>query len=175
MHRLAYAFVIVLVSLLAPACGSTSGPAQSGSGGSRQPAATTSASGSAGNPCDRKLVGKDDVAGIVTSPITTVEPLQGDPQTCEFKTAGFNGVRVTVRPGLGDGSVHAWETGGMNLSVTPLAGVGDRAVWQDMLREVIATKHNVLCDVSVTGGPGGAAKDAQKRLGDLCNTIFSRQ
>jgi hypothetical protein len=63
----------------------------------------------------------------------------------------------------------------MNIPATPLEGVGDRAVWQDMLHEVIATKNNVLCDVSVMGPPGTAAPDAKKRLGDLCNAIFSRQ
>jgi hypothetical protein len=80
-----------------------------------------------------------------------------------------------VRPGLGNLTVSGWEKGQMNLPVTPFAGVGDRAVWQDALNEVIATKDDVLCDILVMGPPGTAAAGAQKRLGDVCNTIFSRQ
>ncbi|HEY3886743.1 MAG TPA: hypothetical protein VGL62_16130 [Vicinamibacterales bacterium] len=174
MRRLSYAFVIALVLLLAPACGGASGQTQSASGGRRQPAATISTSGPAGNPCDRKLVGQADLAGITTSPVQKVEALEGDPQSCVFSTA-MGTITVTVRPGLGNVSVSGWEKGQMNVPATPMSGVGDRAVWQDTMKEVIATKNDVLCDISVMGPPGTAAAGAQKRLGDLCNTIFSRQ
>jgi hypothetical protein len=92
-----------------------------------------------------------------------------------FSTALQSHITVTVRPGLGNVTVSAWENGQTNVPATPISGVGDRAVWQDSLNEVIATKNNVLCDISVMGPPGTAAPGAQTRLGNLCNTIFARQ
>lgn len=169
MRRVSCAFGIALVSIVMQACGAEPSP-----GVGQTHTATSAGAPGAGNPCDRKLVGEADLGGITTSPVLKVEPLEGDPQSCVFSTA-LGTLRVTVRPGLGNVSVSDWEKGQMNLPVTPMAGVGDRAVWQDTLNEVIATKHDVLCDVSVMGPPGTAAPGAQKRLGDLCNTIFSRQ
>ena len=166
-------FLLALLSLVASACGASS-PRQSASGGSRAPAAKT-APAPAGNPCERKLVSEADVVGIMTSPVAKMEPLEGDPQSCVFSTALQAHITVMVRPGLGNLTVSGWEKGQMNLPVTPFAGVGDRAVWQDALNEVIATKDDVLCDILVMGPPGTAAAGAQKRLGDVCNTIFSRQ
>jgi hypothetical protein len=166
-------FVFVSLLLISSSCGA-SGPGQSVSGENRAPAAKA-ASGPAGNPCDRKLVSLADAAGILTSAVVKTEPLEGDPQSCVLSTGQQSHITVTVRPGLGNMTVSAWEKGQMNVSSTPMPSVGDRAVWQDTLNEVIATKNNVLCDVSVMGPPGTAAPGAQKRLGDLCNTIFSRQ
>ena len=174
MHRRIYAFLIALLSLVVPACGA-SGQSQSASGGGRPGSAKGSASTPAGNPCERKLVSAADVAGIMTSAVVKTEPLDGDPQSCVFSTALQSHITVMVRPGLGNVTVSSWENGQMNLPATPMPGVGDRAVWQDTLNEVIATKDNVLCDINVIGPPGTAAPGAQKRLGNLCNTIFSRQ
>lgn len=163
MRHRTYACLVALLSLVAPACGSSS----------RAPA-KRAASRAVGNPCERKLVSKTDLTGITTSPVVKVEALDGDPQSCVFSTA-VGTVTVTVRPGLGNVSVSGWEKGQMNVPAAPLPGVGDRAVWQDTMNEVIATKNDVLCDISVMGPPGTAADGAKKRLGDLCNTIFSRQ
>ena len=173
MRHPTYGFLVALFLLAAAACGA-SGQTQSASGKSRAPAATPP-SKAAGNPCERKLVGETDVAGIMTSAVMKVERLEGDPQSCVFSTALGGTLTVMVRPGLGNVSVAAWEKGQMNVPAVPMPGVGDRAVWQDTMNEVIATKSDVLCDVSVMGPPGTAAPGAQKRLGDLCNTIFSRQ
>jgi hypothetical protein len=158
-----YAFLVAVLSLVAPACG-----------GSSQTQVKRPASAPPGNPCDRKLVGQADLAGITTSPVVKVEALEGDPQSCVFSTS-LGTVTVTVRPGLGNVSVSGWEKGQMNVPATPMPGVGDRAVWQDTMNEVIATKQDVLCDISVMGPPGTAAAGAKQKLGDLCNTIFSRQ
>lgn len=174
MCRLTYACLIALLSLVVPACGA-SGQGQSGSSGGGPGSAKGSAPTPAGNPCERKLVSAADVAGIMTSVVVKTEPLEGDPQSCVFSTALQSHITVMVRPGLGNVTVSSWEKGQMNLPTTPLRGVGDRAVWQDTLNEVIATKDDVLCDINVIGPPGTAAAGAQKRLGDLCNTIFSRQ
>jgi hypothetical protein len=128
-----------------------------------------------GNPCEQKLVGQADVAGIMTSPVVKTEALEGDPQSCIFSTATGGTITVMVRPGLGNVSVSSWERGQMHVPAAPMAGVGDRAVWQDTMNEVLATKNDVLCDISVMGPPGTAAAGAQRRLGELCNRIFSRQ
>jgi len=157
MRPLTYVCGTAFFSLVASAC-----------------AASGRAHGPSGNPCDRGLVGQADVAGIMTSPVAKMEALDGDPQSCVFSNALHDRLTVMVRPGLGDLTVSSWETGQMNGSATPMPGVGDRAVWQDTLNEVIATKNDVLCDISITGSPGTAAPQAKKRLGDLCNTIFSR-
>ena len=174
MRRLTYALPIVLLPLVVTACGA-SDRAESASGESGKKSGTASAPSQAGNPCERKLVSQADVAGIMTSPVVKTEPLEGDPQSCVFSTALQSHITVMVRPGLGNVTVSSWEKGQMNVPATPMPGVGERAVWQDMLNEVIATKNNVLCDISVMGPPGTAAPGAQKRLGDLCNTIFARQ
>jgi hypothetical protein len=155
-------------------CGG-SGHAQSPAEGDHRAVTPGSAAGPPGNPCDRKAISLADAAGILTSPLLKTEPLEGDPQSCLLSTGQQSHITVTVRPGLGNMTVSAWEKGQMNMPATPMAGVGDRAVWQDTLNEVIATKNNVLCDVGVMGPPGTAAPGAQKRLGDLCNTIFSKQ
>lgn len=157
MRPLTYVCGTALLSLATWACG-----------------AARHAQAQSGNPCDRKLVGPADVAGIITSPVVTTEPLEGDPQGCVFSSASQAHITVMVRPGLGNVTISGWEKGQMNAPAAPMHGVGDRAVWQATLNEVIATKNDVLCDVSIVGPPGTAEPSAQKRLGDLCNVIFSR-
>jgi hypothetical protein len=151
------------------------GPSGQAPSASSRPSAPKTSSAPSGNPCDRKLVGQADVAGIMTSPVVKTDALEGDPQSCVFSNALQAQITVMVRPGLGNVTVSGWEHGQMNVPAVPMPGVGDRAVWQDTLNEVIATKNDVLCDISVVGPPGTAAPDVQKRLGDLCNTIFSRK
>jgi hypothetical protein len=169
MRHPMFALSIALLSFFAPACGA------SGQTGTPQATAKKTPSAAAGNPCERKLVSQADVEGIMTSPVVKMEPLEGDPQSCLFSNGMQAHITVTLRPGLGNVTISAWEKGQMNLPTSPISGVGDRAVWQDTLNEVISTKNDVLCEIGVSGPPGTAAADAQKRLGDLCNTIFSRQ
>jgi hypothetical protein len=146
-----------------------------GAGG---PRGNAPASAPAGNACDRHLVTQEDVAGILRDPIAAVKSLaaDGDPQTCSFETASLATVNITVRPGLGDTTVDAWLGGRMPVQAEPLTDIGDHAAWCPDLSEVIATKHNLLCDVSVGGAPGtAAAKNVIKqRLGELCNKVFAK-
>lgn len=132
----------------------------------------------AGNACDRGLVTKDDVAGILQEPIVRVHSLapDGDPQSCTFETAGFASVTISLRPGLGNTTVAAWASGRMPTPAQTLAGIGDRAVWSADLKEVMATRNDVLCDVGIGGPPGGsfASEVVKKRLGELCNRIFEK-
>ncbi len=128
------------------------------------------------NACDRKLLTPADVAGILTDSVTGTKVIPGDAQSCEFVTSSFPGITVSVRPGLGRETVQAWSSGKMPLSSTPLSGVGEAAVWQPDLHEVIAQKNNLLCDIAARGLARDLAVSmaaAQKRLGALCNKIFT--
>ena len=131
----------------------------------------------AGNACDRHLVTRDDVAGILRDPIATMKSLaaDGDAQTCEFDTAGFASVTISLRPGLGNTTVATWASGRMPMPAETISGVGDRAVWAAELKEVIATKNDLLCDIAVGGPPGGSVSSevVRQRLGDLCNKVFA--
>ncbi len=141
-------------------------------GGAGQPGATgTTAVASAGTPCDRKLVTEADIAGLMTEPIAEMKALPGDPQSCTFTTAGFSSVTVSLRPGLGKVSIDQISSGKTNQTVTPLPGVGERAVWDPTLKEVDAEKNGALCMVSAIGpASGGATPD---KVGAVCNKIFA--
>jgi hypothetical protein len=76
---------------------------------------------------------------------------------------------VALRPGLGDVTVKTVLSGGENVSATPLSGVGDSAAWTPILKEVNATKNNVLCDISFATGGNATAQ----QVGALCNKIFA--
>ena len=132
---------------------------------------TTTASSATGNACDRKLIGEADVAPLLSEPISGVETLSGDAQTCEFKTAGFSSVHVSLRPGLGHATLDQIISGGTNQTVTPLAGVGDRAVWDANLKQISAEKDGTLCEI---GAIGPATKPATaEKVGALCSKIFA--
>jgi hypothetical protein len=126
--------------------------------------------------CDRHILQAEDVAGILNAPITAAKSLAGDAQSCEFSTASFPAITVSVRPGLGRTTVEAWASGKMPLTTSPLPGVGEAAVWQDSLHEVIAQKNALLCDIQVRGGSGDMAVNSnalRATLGALCNKIFA--
>jgi hypothetical protein len=128
------------------------------------------------SPCETLVLKAADLGGLLHAPITHATALAGDGQSCAFLTTGFSAITVSVRPGLGKASLDAWSTGKMPLPVRPLPGVGDTAVWQDTLHEVIAQKNDVLCDIEVRGGNDDiamAAPELPQKLGALCNRIFA--
>ena len=127
--------------------------------------------GGAGNACDRKLITKTDVAGLVSEPIATVAPLQGDPQSCVFTTTNFSSVTVSLRPGVGDMTVEAWLSGKMNVEAVPAPGAGEKAAWTPILKELNASHRNLLCDIGATGPASAAA--TQEKIIALCNKIFA--
>jgi hypothetical protein len=132
---------------------------------------SVAASTPAGTACDRKLIVQADVAPLFDEPISGEKTIPGDAQSCEFDTTNFSSVQIALRPGLGDVSVAEVKSGKTNQTVTPLAGVGDTAVWDPLLKEVDATKNNVLCEISATGP---ASKNATSdKVGALCNKIFA--
>lgn len=158
---------VVGVALLA-AC--SKGSPQSAAGSSSS--STTSAQALKVNACDGQLITRAEAADIVGAPIADIKPTPGDSQSCRFEATGYPSLTVTLRPGVGDGTVSTWLGGKMPVSATALPGVGERAAWVVELREVIATKNNLLCDISAaaTGGPVDAA---QKKVAALCNKIFA--
>ena len=128
------------------------------------------------SPCETLVLKAADLGGLLHAPITHATALAGDGQSCAFLSTGFSAITVSVRPGLGKASLDAWSSGKMPLPVRPLNGVGDGAVWQDTLHEVIAQKNDLLCDIQVRGGSDDIAVAADalpEKLGTLCNRIFA--
>ena len=126
--------------------------------------------------CETLVLKTPDVAPLLTAPITRATSLAGDGQSCAFLTTGFSSVTVSVRPGLGRASLDAWSNGRMPLAARPLMGVGDAAVWQDTLNEIIAQKNDLLCDIQLRGSGDDIAVGSEilpSKLGALCNRIFA--
>jgi hypothetical protein len=126
--------------------------------------------------CDALILKAPDVAPLLSAPITRATSLAGDGQSCAFLTTGFSSVTVSVRPGLGRASLDAWSNGRMPLAARPFPGVGDAAVWQDTLNEIIAQKNDLLCDIELRGSGDDIAVRAEvlpNKLGALCNRIFA--
>jgi hypothetical protein len=124
-----------------------------------------------GNACDRELVTRDDVSGLLSEPIKSMEPVAGDAQSCQFVSTNDSSVTISLRPGLGDATLKEIASGQTNQTVTPLAGVGRKAVWNGVLKEVNATSDNLLCDIGVVGPASGPA--TAEKIGAVCNKIFA--
>ena len=145
-------------------------------GCSKPPRPSPARAAAPSSPCETLVLKTADVSGLLYAPITHATALAGDGQSCAFLTTGFAGLTVSVRPGLGRASLDAWSTGRMPLAVRPQPGVGDAAVWQDTLHEMIAQKNDLLCDIQVRGGGEDIAVAADalpQALGTLCNRIFA--
>jgi len=163
---------ILGVLILLSGCTKSAVPAKVDGASARGASATLAAAASV---CDRHILKVEDLAGILSPPLTGTRPLPGDAQSCEFVTASFPAIIVSVRPGLGRTTVDAWATGKMPLDSAPLVGVGDGAVWLDTLHEVVAQKNALLCDIQVRGGGSDLALNSKTlpgTLGALCNKIF---
>jgi hypothetical protein len=157
------ALVLLSAGLVMAGCS----PAASSSGQSAASAASV-ALPTGGSACERHLVGQADVQPLLTGPITSVKPLPSDAESCMFSTAGFSSITITLRPGDGKETLAMWHKG----PVTPLPGVGDDAVWEADLKEVVATRGDTLCTVTAMG-PEVTPATAETE-GALCNTIFAR-
>jgi hypothetical protein len=159
---------LALVTLLS--LGACSKPAANGVA-SGSPSAAAAVASAPGNPCDRKLITTADVAPLFSEPVISEKPLQGDAQSCVFETAGFSSVHVSLRPGLGHVTIDQILSGGTNQTVTSLAGVGDRAVWDATLKQIDAEKNGALCEVGAIGpSTSGATAD---KVGAICSKIFA--
>jgi hypothetical protein len=138
--------------------------------------ATGTSSSAATSVCSRLILKRGDFSGILSSPITGSQPFPGDAQSCEFVTASYPEIIVSVRPAVGRTTVDDWATGKMPLESRPLAGIGDSAVWLENLLELVAQKNALLCDIQVRGGGSDLAMESKAlpaALGALCNKIFA--
>ena len=124
------------------------------------------------NVCGGQIITKAEAAEVVGGEITEIALLPGDAQSCVFKSTGFPSLTISLRPGLGTVTVQTWLGGKMPISGTALSGVGEQAVWVGELKEVVATKNNLLCDISAAGS-GVPSDVAQKKIGAMCNKIFA--
>jgi hypothetical protein len=161
---------LTIAGCLAGCSGPSASSNGSAAGGSGSPPATAAA-GFTGSACDHHLIAQADVQPLLSAPITSVKPLPGDPQSCVFSTDGFSTVTVSLRPGLGGVTIDSWRKGTMGSPVTTLPGVGDDAVWQADLKEVIASHNDMLCDIGAMG-PQRAPTTPQNE-GALCTKIFA--
>jgi hypothetical protein len=121
-------------------------------------------------------VSAGDVASSMGWTMAASHAVPGDSQSCEFDS-GARHVQVSVRPELGRVTVENWIAGRMPLHGSAIAGAGEAAVWQPDLHELIAEQHDVLCDVSMSGGAidttQAASIDLARRLANLCNKVFA--
>src|ERR1035441_868807 len=115
LSMLASGFACALLT----ACSYHTGPGTTG-----HVAAAASGTPTTNSACDRHIPKPEGVGGILSAPMTGTKPLPGDAQSCEFSTASFPAITVSVRPGLGRTTVEAWATGKMPLTTSPLSGVG---------------------------------------------------
>ena len=127
--------------------------------------------------CAQQALSREELSGILTSPLIADQAVPGDPQSCRYLTQGFPSITLSARPGAGRATLEAWTQGRVPLAATPVAGLGEGALWQESLHELIAQDHDLLCDVQVTGTtadlvPPAAALPA--RLAQLCRMLFSR-
>ena len=162
----ACAFALSACSQSAPPTGATA-PAQVDSG---------TAAAQAQSACDRRLVTAQDTAAVLDAPVSETRNVPGDAQSCEFRTAGFASLTVTLRPGHGIAAVGAYTSGKMNEfdKSEPIAGVGDEAVRSLSLNRIVARKGDLLCEIT---GPGLARPPGDpktQKLGAMCNAIFAK-
>jgi len=126
--------------------------------------------------CSPRSLDSRDVNGILRAPVTGVERVPGDAQTCVFRTDTRARIELAVRPSGGATTVQRWIDGAMPLEAAPLNGVGDRAAWQRDLHEVIAERNDVLCDVTALAEMSDFVNSSddflEARLGSLCAKVL---
>jgi hypothetical protein len=162
------------IVLSAAGCGSSS--AASSSAAANASLVQTSAARNVrpiANVCDGKIITPEDLVSVLPG-ASNGKALDGDPQTCEYEAPDAGRVSITVRPGLGDVTVGSWVSSKVAVASVGVNGIGDRAIWQRTLRELVATKHNVLCDISAEAIKGSDA-DLQAKFGQLCAKIWAAE
>ena len=136
--RLSVASVALLTAFLGPSACSRGG------GTNAPPAAPDGAGRGVESACQRVALKTVDLTGILRAPITRASAVPGDVQSCSYLTEGFAAITVSVRPGVGESTLDAWAHGKMPFEVRPISGVGDSALWQAALNELIARKGGLL-------------------------------
>ncbi len=161
------ALVLLPVILMVVGCSKSAAPP--GGNTATAPAVTASVGSSdagAGGGCGGHL-SQADVQPLISGPVTSVKPAPSDPDSCVFSTAGFSSISVTVRSTGGRETLESWRKG----PVTPVPGVGDDAVWEAAIQELVASKGDTLCTVTAMGSEVAAATAATE--GALCTKVFA--
>jgi hypothetical protein len=84
-----------------------------------------------------------------------------------FSTAGYSSISVTVRSTGGKQTLETWRKG----PVTPVPGVGDDAVWEPRIQELVASQGDTLCTVMAMGSEASSVTAAS--AGTVCNKAFA--
>lgn len=119
-------------------------------------------------------VGAEDVSAALNTRTSEERSVRGDAQTCQFVISGPATVDVSVRPGMGRVTVSSWIRGRMPLAAAAVSGVGDYAVWQPQLGELIAEQNDLLCDVTMSAdNTNGSPNSVRDHAGALCTMVFA--
>ncbi|MEO7041352.1 MAG: hypothetical protein ABI035_03740 [Gemmatimonadaceae bacterium] len=137
--------------------------------------AACDAPSSVAGACRHRIgIGSGDVSAALNTRTSEERTVQGDAQTCQFVISGPTTVDVSVRPGMGRVTVSSWIRGRMPLAAAAVNGVGDYAVWQPQLRELIAEQNDLLCDVTLSADNTKESADSVRdRAGALCTMVFA--
>ena len=121
----------------------------------------------AGNACERKLITAQDAAVVLGTAVTATKTIPGDPQSCQFSTAGFSSVTISLRPGHGRAVLGTYTSGKMNdyEKSEPVSGIGDEAVRSLDINRIVARKDDLLCEItgSWLGPRNGRCRGAETR------------
>jgi len=168
------ALVLLSLTLVVAGCSKAAPPSAANAATAPAIVAASASGGGAGGGSDGGAAGacgghlsQADVQPLLTGPITSVKPAPSDPDSCVFSTAGFSSISVTVRSSGGKDTLQSWHKG----PVTPVPGVGDDAVWEPGIQEIVASKGDTLCTVTAMG-PEVAPASATTE-GALCNKVFA--
>ena len=161
------ALVLLPLTLIITGCSQSAAPSGGNAALAPAGAAVTPTSGDASTAVGCHGLSQADVQPLLSGPITAVKPAPSDPDTCVFSTAGFSSISVTVRSSGGKDTLQSWHKG----PVTPVPGVGDDAVWEAGIQELVASKGDVLCTVSAMGSEVAAATATTESA--VCSKVFA--
>lgn len=150
-----------------------------------EPSGATSSGNAHLDTCE--VISAADVAGIIIAPVTgkagpdLMREGASDPAVCVYRAQ--SGANLTITLGLGGEAEGAWMLATTyNGTKTPLAGVGEQALYSPEGTVLIARKGDLSCRVDVVGYDNSDAMDSitkdrgarlAGKLGALCNKVFS--
>jgi hypothetical protein len=179
-----------LLALVCAACAAACSKSEAASASSHDAVAATSSAADARSSgaahaidCNKVFV-PGDVAGILVAPATVSTDTQFYKGACMFNTP--KGANINVSVGSDDNAKYYWHdvtATSDSKHYTPMAGVGDSAVWWDAggaTAYVYAKKGDKYCRVEL-GITGGAEQETAsvrgielaKKLGALCTKAFA--
>jgi hypothetical protein len=174
--------LISITFCLLAACSQGASTAQTAAGASTTSTGAAQRSAKAdgnapGSPCD--VITAADVAGILTAP--AARKPGATPAVCMYQTP--TKANVTINVAKGEEAKGAWMLATTyNATKTPLAGVGDEALYDPDGTTLIARKGDTSCRVDAVGYDNADAMDditkdrgeaLARKLGALCTKLFA--